>query len=250
MITTTDKLCCYLSLLSYNSEHQLNTTLHKNFQHVNFHSSNIDAQCITTVSKQGVLYIAFRGSESTKDWLADLDIVRTRMDLPSISGKKRPKVHRGFLRQFRSLQEFINSDIVDYIYKGDPKTREIIVTGHSLGGALASLCALYFSLLYKNVRVSCYTYGSPRVGHTTFVSLFKKNVFDHGRFVNEDDPVTMIPLKLRFTHLPNVFYIDENDKVSKTKKSRWKSLFSSICKSDNPFLDHDCQHYYRKLMRN
>ena len=241
-------ISCELSLLAYRSPNYLNKHFIKGFSKPRYHSSDIDAQCITTIS-DGVFYVAFRGSQSTKDWLADLDIGRSKMDLPTIKSGKRPKVHRGFLRQFRSLQELIINDILDYIIEyGSSGT--IVFTGHSLGGALASLGALYFSLVYPKMVVSCYNFGSPRVGHTTFVKLFKKHVFDHTRFVNEDDPVTMIPLQLRFTHLPKVLYIDENRKISTTKKNKVKSFLSSLFKKDdNPLRDHGCDRYYRKLIQ-
>ena len=181
---------------------------------------------------------------------SDGTIIRVPMDLPSIVDKKRPKVHWGFLRQFRSLQEFIVNDILDYIIDYGTNI-QIVITGHSLGAAQASLASLYFSLLYPSSCVYCYTFGSPRVGHTTFTKLFKKNIKEHKRFVNEDDPVTMIPFAIRFIHLPNLYYIDESNHIYRTKKGRWmtmiRDLLLSICGRENPVKDHDCQHYNRKL---
>ena len=51
---------------------------------------------------------------------------------------------------------------------GNP-VREILVSGHSLGGGMATLAALDLATLYADVAISLYTYGSPRVliGDTT-----------------------------------------------------------------------------------
>ena len=40
---------------------------------------------------------------------------------------------------------------------------ELLITGHSLGGAMANLCALDLAASDPDMKVSLYTYGSPRV---------------------------------------------------------------------------------------
>lgn len=50
------------------------------------------------------------------------------------------------------------------------------IIGHSMGSAMASICALdlKFTLGLKDVRV--YTFGSPRVGNSVFATFFDDNV--------------------------------------------------------------------------
>ena len=67
------------------------------------------------------------------------------------------------------------------------------ITGHSLGGALASLTALMVSQLGC---IHCITFGSPRVGDIEFAKLFNACVADIDskkhfscRFTTEDDPI-------------------------------------------------------------
>ncbi|KAL6762402.1 Alpha/Beta hydrolase protein [Haematococcus lacustris] len=73
--------------------------------------------------------------------------------------------------------------------------RRLWVTGHSLGGAMATLTALGLKRQGYNVA-GLYTFGSPRVGNAGFSRLFR----DAGlwtrsyRFVNEDDAVPQVPL--------------------------------------------------------
>lgn len=101
-------------------------------------------------------------------------------------------------------------------------TREpahVCFTGHSLGGALATLAALDFKINSlpridafmksqqysrisvsergkndlevppKQIRVSMYNFGSPRVGNSAFAEFFDKHVPDGFRIVVDGDPV-------------------------------------------------------------
>ena len=248
MINQLHKDCCELSIAAY----QNTNTLCNDYRDVRFHSSDeTDAQCFTAI-KEGKFFITFRGTESLRDWLSDANTIRVPMDLPSIKSEDRPKVHWGFLRQFRSLQEHIVNDILDYVQVYGQNSI-IIITGHSLGAAQASLAALYFSLFYPNIPVSCFTFGSPRVGHTRFRKLFKERVYQHIRFVNENDPVTMIPFATRFVHLPNVYHINHKCEASRVDEGRWSSMFKdllfSMCCGNSPIDDHDCSEYQTKLKR-
>jgi predicted lipase len=55
---------------------------------------------------------------------------------------------------------------------------QVYVTGHSLGGALATLCAYELCNRAPSKRahysVTMYTYGAPRVGNKTFADSFNK----------------------------------------------------------------------------
>ena len=49
--------------------------------------------------------------------------------------------------------------------------------GHSLGGALAEINALYMTLnLPSNVHVKAVTFGTPRVGNPAWATLFDSKV--------------------------------------------------------------------------
>jgi hypothetical protein len=73
----------------------------------------------------------------------------------------------------------------------------IVFTGHSLGGALATLAALDVSrrewLETYKPRLKMYNFGSPRVGNGEFAADFNRHVPDAWRVVNADDAVATIP---------------------------------------------------------
>jgi hypothetical protein len=69
----------------------------------------------------------------------------------------------------------------------------ILVTGHSLGGALASLAALEIKNENPGARVGSYTYGSPRVGNKLFSDMYNAVVPDTFKLATKEDPIPHQP---------------------------------------------------------
>ena len=63
------------------------------------------------------------------------------------------------------------------------------MTGHSLGGALASLAAYDVARALKawpqRTHVLCYTFGSPRVGNHAFADAYTCLVSDTWHVIND-----------------------------------------------------------------
>ena len=76
---------------------------------------------------------------------------------------------------------------------GGPDGLSIYVTGHSLGGALASLAALDIKKAHPTAHMTVYTYGQPRVGNPAFVYEYNKLVDEHFSVVSGQDPVSRQP---------------------------------------------------------
>lgn len=99
------------------------------------------------------MVIAFRGTEDTKwkDLLTDVNLWPSTFDIERSEKLQRVSerlfsnpnhnlfVHNGFLRAYNSIKQSIFAVLVDMI--GDGKGWTVYVTGHSLGGALATLCS-------------------------------------------------------------------------------------------------------------
>lgn len=197
------------------------------------------------------LTIVFRGTESFRDVLADLNMIRVRMDLPSISGNNRPKVHWGFLRQFRTIESQVRDHITRYLEEDsstNPNPKKIIFSGHSLGGALGTLASVQFGLENPNVPITCITFGSPRVGNSSFATMFDRCVQHSYRYVNEDDPVPMGPTPLRFRHVKGGQWIEDDMLLTQKPWMRSVTFIKNLLLSvfgitHNPIGDHSCSKY-------
>lgn len=80
----------------------------------------------------------------------------------------------------------------------------VVCCGHSLGGALAVLCAQWISADYCPwARVFCVTFGAPRVGNDHFVNKYHESlpVTRHFRVQNHRDPVPKMPSQGNYVHV-------------------------------------------------
>jgi predicted lipase len=122
-----------------------------------------------------------------KDALTDISIGMIAIDNKFDEDLNSPiKVHSGFYKAYMAIRE----DLISLIK--DSKLSEIIITGHSLGAALSTLCALDLKLNLimdnYNPNISLYNYASPLVGGDKFVELFNENVDEsYGFFFSNGD---------------------------------------------------------------
>lgn len=191
------------------------------------------------------IIVIFRGTESLKDVLADIHFTR---DYLKLNKYKKVLVHKGFLNYFNSILD----ELETVIFNNLEEVYNIIFTGHSLGGALATLASCYFSFNYKQFCISCVTFGSPRVGSRSFVNCFNKNVEESYRLVNEHDPIPNLPSSLRFSHVKGFKLLLDDiilDKSFFAKKWRViKNIFFSIFSFRLKFFsDHKCKQYIKDL---
>ncbi|NTW36269.1 MAG: hypothetical protein HGB17_09095, partial [Syntrophobacteraceae bacterium] len=113
-----------------------------------------------------------------------------------------------YLRDWKKLQEY----------------PLICVTGHSLGGALSTVCAAdLFCLGYDCVL---YNFASPRVGGDTFSEWFniqfaltystKAQSYRAWRINRREDPVPHTPTgpEALWKHVKNLWQLDSHDKIS------------------------------------
>ncbi|MGN0920182.1 MAG: lipase family protein, partial [Cellvibrio sp.] len=127
----------------------------------------------------------FRGTQYLADWLTNLNVGVSR----SVSGFP---VHDGFHTAFQSMKPQLKEYMADVTKQ---KIINIHCVGHSLGGALATICADWIRSAY-NRSPYLYTYGSPRVGLQDFAAhcthnLGSKKIF---RVYHSTDIVPCIPI--------------------------------------------------------
>eukprot|EP00172_Hildenbrandia_rubra_P002990 Plantae.Rhodophyta-Hildenbrandia_rubra.ctg43130.p1 GENE.Plantae.Rhodophyta-Hildenbrandia_rubra.ctg43130~~Plantae.Rhodophyta-Hildenbrandia_rubra.ctg43130.p1 ORF type:complete len:378 (-),score=50.20 Plantae.Rhodophyta-Hildenbrandia_rubra.ctg43130:415-1548(-) len=112
---------------------------------------------------------------------------------------KHAKIHKGFATAYAAVAPRIVS-ILQMMQAG--KRRPIFLTGHSLGGALATICS--FDLLLRNDisrdEVFVSTFGAPRVGNKNFMELYDKQIPLHWRIVVGPDVIAKLP-KVGYSHV-------------------------------------------------
>ncbi|KAJ3927110.1 MAG: alpha/beta-hydrolase [Lentinula lateritia] len=111
------------------------------------------------------------------------------------------QVHAGFLTAWNSVGVQVLAILAEQlVLHGDIKT--IVTSGHSLGGALATLSAISANQRFPQCRVITYSYGAPRIGNKAFAEFANKSLGENAfRIVHTHDGVpTMIPQSLGYHH--------------------------------------------------
>ncbi len=197
--------------------------------------------------------IVFRGSENNRDWETNLqvgtreqswtqqkedafreemkEVVETVTDngdliYPTEYGEpSRPvKMHRGFINAYLSVRDEIHA----HVQKS--KTAQYRITGHSLGGAIAALCAVDLQYNFgQKIAIDVYTFGAPRVGNDAFSDSYNRRIPNTWRVVNGWDAVTGLPA-------PWQGYRHVEETVKLAQKFTWKLITGS-------FEDHKISRY-------
>ncbi|WOL05772.1 hypothetical protein Cni_G14503 [Canna indica] len=171
------------------------------------------------------LVVAFRGTEQSKwkDLRTDLMLLPAGLNPERLCGdfNQEVQVHSGFLNAYDSVKNRIMALIKLSIgfesedYLESVPTWKVYVTGHSLGGALATLLALELSLSqmakHGKISVTMYNFGSPRVGNRRFAELYNEKVKDSWRIVNHRDIIPTVPRLMGYCHVAQPVYLAAGD---------------------------------------
>lgn len=189
------------------------------FQDIFFFDTS-ETESFVAVDSEKII-VSFRGSNSFIDWLSNIDI-----DL--VGGPFKGSVHEGFSRALSVVWTKMQKKIYEIKENARPKALSLWFTGHSLGGALATLAVA--KLREKDHPVNgLYTFGSPRVGDREFAQNFNADfAIRTYRFVNKTDIVTRVPRRIMFySHVGKFLYFDDQDSLHK-EPSFWYQFLDSI----------------------
>ncbi|MDC7233568.1 MAG: lipase family protein [Spirochaetales bacterium] len=153
------------------------------FDHFRFFQGK-GTECMVSWNRKAVI-VSFRGTELKSSSV--LHEIRTDLNTLPVDFDRGGKVHKGFLKGLEEvwsgedgLEQFLIT------LQSEKRKRPLWICGHSLGGALATLC---FARIPH--AAGLYVYGAPRVGDQDFVDLIQDRPVwrvEHGR-----DPVPMVP---------------------------------------------------------
>lgn len=155
---------------------------------------HFDAQAFAAMSPD-LAVVAFRGTQADSTEDVFTDAAATLVEWPGAG-----MVHWGF---WGSLQTIL-PDIMAWL--GTIGDRKLVITGHSLGAAMATLLA------GLDPRAVLVNFGSPRVGDEDFARSFAGRAVR--RYVDCTDGVTILPPDSPFyRHVAGCRYIDHRAEI-------------------------------------
>lgn len=109
------------------------------------------------------------------------------------------RVHKGFALAYAAIAPMLLSTVKRL---QEERRRPVFITGHSLGGALSTICSLDLNLRLgltpQEIFVS--TFGAPRVGNRQFATFYDSIAPIHWRIVVGPDVVAKLP-RIGFSHV-------------------------------------------------
>lgn len=154
-----------------------------------------------------VLFVGFRGSSNIENWISNLHVKL----IHPYSTDTDIGVDQGFYNLLDSIKEDVYKKLDTLTDKYN--TKNILVTGHSLGAAIATLFS--FDILYESNNYNInylITFGSPRVGNEDFITKFNSYHIYSNRITHYYDIVPHVPEeKLHYRHISQeIWYNEEN----------------------------------------
>ncbi len=156
------------------------------------------------------LTLVFRGTDEAKDWLDNLNAFSEQALFGAF--------HRGFLHSVLDLWGDLFRLYSDLNAK---KPRALFLTGHSLGGAMATVASSI--LIHQDEAfTSTYTFGQPRVVTRDTSRIYnieaQRKTF---RFQNNNDIVTRAPARMMgYSHVGTFLYITKEKEIHQDP-GRW-----------------------------
>lgn len=205
---------------------KISELVYKGYTDIGKELSNIPFKYYDSDDTQGLIVeypdeivIAFRGTESQNigDFLTDINIKKMFL-------KDWGEVHEGFYQAINKIA----LDMLRYLIPYPDK--KIYLTGHSMGGALATLFAFRAYCFSINFE-SLYTFGSPRVGDRKFATRFNTEFEGKSfRVVKTCDVITRIPTRLSgYKHVDKLIYIDHEDTIHADENlGLWNTFWDRI----------------------
>lgn len=234
------------SKLAYLDKTTVANKLHGNINQLYFVDKG-NTQGFIAANNEFVI-ISFRGTEpnNLKDWMNN-----TRISLILGYGGH---VHRGFSEALDDIWD----DIVTLLPQFQDQNQPIFLTGHSMGGSLATMTAVRLGDKYYQHIKGIYTFGCPRMGDSKFVENYDK-IFSARTFrmVNHRDIVTRLaPRSFGYLHVGGCWFFDSAGKLHNDIRY-WQQFLETAKGTREEFLnvvslveDHNLDEYKKNVLLN
>lgn len=155
-----------------------------------------------------LIVLSFRGTHSVQNWDTDLSTTVTDTDLCAGCG-----VHEGFWRAWLDIRDSITPQFL-HVIKDHPDFR-LAITGHSLGGVVATLAAAALRDVNDDLRkrIELYSFGAPHVGNQVVADYLTMQSDRSYRITNRADAIPRLPPQLfGYQHTYPEYFISHHSK--------------------------------------
>ncbi|PNP41884.1 lipase [Trichoderma gamsii] len=154
-------------------------------------------------SAHQLIVLSVRGSNNLRNFITDVTFAFS--DCSFADGCS---VHDGFNDAWNEIADAATAAISQAVAANPGFS--IVTTGHSLGGAVATLAAA--TLRTQGYSIDVYTYGSPRVGNDVFANFVTAQPGGEFRVTHVDDPVPRLPpILFEYRHVSPEFWLSTGD---------------------------------------
>lgn len=133
------------------------------------------------------IYVVFRGTKTISEWISDATFSQVDYTYVANGGK----TETGFTRIYATIRTAIIAKVAALAAGGSYTT--LYVTGHSLGGALATVAAPELAAKTPFGKPITYSFAAPRAGDPIFAGAFDSGVATSWRVANTNDEAPRVP---------------------------------------------------------
>jgi lipase (class 3) len=186
-------ICALASEAVYGNADACQTLLHEQgfdkFSWINLVGVFKDV-CVAIAQNEDYTLLVFRGTKVPQDFMSDFACTPVRFDWVFAAAPALGEIHAGFGHTLADGLAAIKNELS--LIPAKP----LLITGHSLGGAVAALAGAYFTATGAGAVHAIYTFGQPRIGLHNFCNTYTQ-ILDGKltRFVNKSDVVPRVPFR-------------------------------------------------------
>ncbi|KAJ2099222.1 hypothetical protein IW146_009819, partial [Coemansia sp. RSA 922] len=190
---------------------------------------------IAVNNNKKTIVVAFRGSNEPGDWAEDFALEPANWP-DNISGSS---VVSGFLSGYLIASTQVVQTVVNLSKKFPDYT--IVATGHSLGGARASLFVADLTTKYPSLapRVQLFTYGQAKCGNQAFAQYMDNLGIPIYREINRGDLAPHLPFDNRpYVHFGTEAWVTFSDETVFCKSGDYSRCSASLSPAAYSIADH------------
>ncbi|MBH0161567.1 lipase family protein [Fictibacillus sp. 26RED30] len=191
------EMALFLAVMSYKAYivHELSTIeLPKHYEMKRAIVSDSGETFGFIAESEDSLVVAFRGTKTIDNVSSYLDVSQVPYIYVTDSGL----THRGITKIYSTFRDALLADI-NQLYTGD---KQLLVTGHSLGGSLAALFTLDAAVNTNFINPILYSFASLPIANEDFTKKFYEEVINSIRVVNVHDAISNCMTPLFFKNKP------------------------------------------------